>query len=224
VHYPAAHSEGSVYPIDQLIAGNSHLLLSRKRSVAAGQNLVRGAVLGVDRSSQTATVTVSADNTGDADLSAVAVTMGRQAKPGVYVLKCTAEDTDAGTFEVRSPDGADLGDLTVDVAFSSEHISLTIPDGAADWAVDDLVYISVADDGAVKLSAVDATDGSHEPRFILAEDCDASAGAKHAMAYTQGDFNARALTFGTGHAADLVREAMQRHGIRLISSLLSSQA
>jgi hypothetical protein len=51
------------------------------------------------------------------------------------------------------------------------------------------------------LSLAAATDGSQVPSVILADAVDASAAADKAPVYLSGDFVARNLTFGTGHAA-----------------------
>ena len=222
MHYPATFYSGAPYPIDELIAGNAHLIESRKRMLAEG-DLKRGSVLGIDRTSQTTRIAAADGNTGNADLSAVVVSAGRAAMPGVYVLLCTAASADAGTFEVRTPNGVDLGDLTVAQAFASEHISLTLPDGATDWDVGDVVHVTVADDGQMKLAAVGAVDGSAEPCAILSEDCDASLAPKACMCHFQGEFTAQALTFGTGHTAALVRESLRGKGIRLIDALPANE-
>lgn len=44
--YQATFGTEGIVTHDALIAGNAHLLVGRKITVAAGQNLVRGAVLG----------------------------------------------------------------------------------------------------------------------------------------------------------------------------------
>ncbi|PRD68773.1 head decoration protein [Malikia spinosa] len=44
--YQATFGTEGVLAHDALIAGNAHLLVGRKITIAAGQNLVRGAVLG----------------------------------------------------------------------------------------------------------------------------------------------------------------------------------
>lgn len=113
-------TEGSLSH-DKLIAGNAHLLVSRKVTIMSGQNVVRGAVLGKD---------------GD----------------GKYLLSLSA-----------------------------------------------------------------ASDGSQTPDLILAEDCNASAGDKTAIAYARGDFAIQALTIGTGHTAASITEGLRAKGITLIN-------
>lgn len=52
------------YVPDQLIAGNAHLLLSRKVTLASGQNLKRGALLGMITADGKYTLSLSASGDG----------------------------------------------------------------------------------------------------------------------------------------------------------------
>lgn len=70
--------------------------------------------------------------------------------------------------------------------------------------------------GAFKLSASAASDGSQNPVVVLAHDADATAGAVEILFYERGDFNIAAMTFGTGHTADSVRDALRDLNIILI--------
>jgi hypothetical protein len=74
--------------------------------------------------------------------------------------------------------------------------------------------------GNYKLSAAAASDGSQTPSVILAEDCDASGGAKETIAYFAGTFNEEQLHFGTGHDKWSVREALRDVGINLQSAIV----
>ncbi|MEQ1530473.1 MAG: head decoration protein [Methylococcales bacterium] len=69
------------------------------------------------------------------------------------------------------------------------------------------------------LSLAAATDGSQVPDYILAEDCDASAGDKQALAYSRGDFIAEKVTLGAGHTLDSVKEGLRLKNIFLIKSI-----
>lgn len=75
------------------------------------------------------------------------------------------------------------------------------------------------DDGKYLLSAAGASDGSQTPDLIMAEACDATAGDKTALAYARGDFNANALTLGTGHTVDSIREGLRAKGITILPAL-----
>lgn len=64
-----------------------------------------------------------------------------------------------------------------------------------------------------------AADGSQTPDLILAEDCDASAGDKVALAYKRGDFIAEAVILGAGHTVASIEEGLRVKGIFLVSSV-----
>ena len=72
-------------------------------------------------------------------------------------------------------------------------------------------------DGKYLLSLSAANDGSQTPDLILAEDCNASAGEKTALAYARGDFAVQALTIGTGHTAASITEGLRGKGITLLN-------
>jgi hypothetical protein len=77
--------------------------------------------------------------------------------------------------------------------------------------------ISASNKYNLSLSA--ASDDSQTPDLILAEDCDASAGDKVALAYSRGDFHAQALTIGTGHTVASIKEGLRVKNIILINSV-----
>lgn len=73
--------------------------------------------------------------------------------------------------------------------------------------------------GKYTLSLSAAADGSEVPDLILAEDADASGGDVVTLAYSRGDFDENAVTFGTAHTADSVRETLRSKGIVLLPSV-----
>lgn len=73
----------------------------------------------------------------------------------------------------------------------------------------------VTSGGQYKLSASAAGDGSESPVAILAEDCDASAGASVAVVYITGEFSETDVTYGEGHTADSVRNGLHLRSIIL---------
>lgn len=110
------------------------------------------------------TVTATkASGTGDGTITPASPAVGPQAQVGTYVLTCIAAASNAGTFSVRAPDGTRLADLTVGVAYDSDHIKLTVADGAADWGA-----------GAVINVVVPAGNGRYVP-FTNAADLPAAA-------------------------------------------------
>ncbi len=72
--------------------------------------------------------------------------------------------------------------------------------------------------GKYALSLSAAADGSQTPDLILAEDCDASAGDKEALAYARGDFNANALTLGADHTIASITEGLRAKGITILTA------
>ncbi|MBX9937111.1 MAG: head decoration protein [Burkholderiaceae bacterium] len=77
----------------------------------------------------------------------------------------------------------------------------------------------ITDGGKYQLSASAATDGSETPDLILAEAADATAGDVSALAYERGDFNAGAVTLGTGHTAASIRDGLRAKGITLLTTI-----
>ena len=73
--------------------------------------------------------------------------------------------------------------------------------------------------GKYILSASAATDGSEVPAAILAEDVDASSADVTTVAYLSGEFNATAMTFGTGHTAASTKDALRDKNIYLKTNL-----
>ena len=114
-----------------------------------------------------ATVAAVAGNTGNG--AAGAATLGAKAKTGAYTLTCITAVANGGVFKVEDPDGYRLAkDLTVAVAYLSDHINLTIADGAADFVVGDKFTVTVAaGNGKVKAIDFTALDGSQQAAGLL---------------------------------------------------------
>ena len=72
--------------------------------------------------------------------------------------------------------------------------------------------------GNYTLSASAAVDGSQTPDLILAEDTNASGGAKATVAYARGDFDSNAVILGAGHTVASIKEGLRVKGIQLIST------
>lgn len=71
---------------------------------------------------------------------------------------------------------------------------------------------------ATSLSA--SSDGSQTPVAILANDVDATAAdVTNVLVYTSGEFNERAIIFGTAHTAATTRDALRARGIHLKDSV-----
>lgn len=76
----------------------------------------------------------------------------------------------------------------------------------------------VTADGKYKLSASAAGDGSEVPDGVIVEAVDASGGDAEGLIYIRGDFAESALTLGTGHTVDSIREGLRDKGIHLIKT------
>jgi hypothetical protein len=201
---------------DNLIAGGG--IVTDTGTLLSGEtaaNTVRGRILG---KITVGTLTAAAGtNTGNGTISAV--TAGTQTQVGVYTLICTAAASNAGTFQVKAPDGSLLPPLTVAVAYTGNHINLTVADGSADWIVGDSITVTVAA-GSGKLRECKSAnvDGSNQPYAILAETTDASGADATCPIYLAGEFTQSAVSAGTGHTVAGLRDTLRGLGIYLKSS------
>lgn len=209
--------EGTYVP-DQLVAGNAHLLVGRKVTLLAGENRLRGAVLG--KIALAAAVTTAFAGTGNGVITMDAVTpVLAGAKQGAYTATCITAAANGGTFRVEDPDGIVLGDVAVGATFADD-VKFAIADGTTDFVVGDKFTMTVAaGSGKYKLSAAAAVDGSQAPDLILAEDCDATLADKEALAYARGDFYTGALTLGAGHTVASITEGLRAKGITLLPGM-----
>lgn len=166
--------------IDDLVKIERPGFMSREAvTVKAGsgsaRSLVLGEVVGMIPGGA-AVAAADGDNTGDGTISAV--TIGGLAKAGVYTLTCVAEATNAGTFKVVDPDGLSLPDLTVAVAYSSDHINLTVADGTEDWDAGDVITVTVTPaDGEVVALDFSASTGAQFAYGIMLRDVTAPDGS-----------------------------------------------
>jgi len=152
--------------------------------IAASQTLAAGAVL-AQVAVGAVTVTPDEGNTGD---GVVTATAGAGTPVGTYAIAFTAAATNGGSFRVTAPDG-DQHDGVVGTALVVDGLTITIPDGDADWIVTDTISIAVAS-GSGQYVAYDPT---------------ATNGAETAVAVLYG-----AVTTGaaeTAEVAAIVRDA-----------------
>ena len=121
----------------------------------------------------------------------------------------TANFKTEGTY---TPDGLLAGNAHLLVARKVTVLSgQVLPRGA--------VLGIVTASGKAILSLAAASDGSQTPDLILAEDVDATGADATALAYERGDFNARAITLGTGHTVASIREGLRAKGIALLTAI-----
>ena len=137
--------------------------------------LKAGAVI-ARRSRTEVTVTAGDDNTGDGEATLADPALGQLAEAGIYRLACITAGAD-GIFQVLSPKGYVLPNLTVGEAYEGDHLNLTIADGAADFDVGDAFAIEVSGDGKVVGLDPTAVDGTAQAIGIVAYDVTAPDGA-----------------------------------------------
>lgn len=210
-------------PMRLVLPGKS--LITAPATLLSGTNYKAGSVLGKITAGAVSSAAKAGGN-GSADGTFVLDATSPKRigiKAGVYTLRVIAVPaTHATDWELRDPDGFSLGvykvtgsggTVTVD-----NDIKGVITDGATDFAVGHGFDITVAaGSNKLCLAAAAAEDGSAIPGWILAEDCDASAADKNVPVYVEGYFNEEALTFGAGHTADTVRDALRKVGIHLMT-------
>ena len=141
----------------------------------ANRVLMAGAVIAA-RTRSEVTATAGAGNTGDGEATLADPPLGALAEVGAYRLACTTAGA-AGTFQVLSPKGYVLPDLTVGEAYESGHLNLTVADGATDFAAGDSFVVEVSGDGKVTGLDPTAVDGTAEAIGIVAYDVTAPDGA-----------------------------------------------
>jgi len=200
------------YSPDKLVAGGQ--VVSKTGTLLLGENRSRGVLLG--KITLGALSETHAGNTGNGVLIPDAVTpILANAQAGVYKVVCAAAAANGGWFRVFDPKGNVLGVIDAGSSFTSQ-IKFVIADGNVDFIAGDTFLVTVATGSLkYKLSAAAAVDGSQYPDGILVEDTDASAADIDTGVYIAGEFNENAITFGAGHTADSVRDALRLKGIYL---------
>ena len=172
-----AHAESTT--LGDVLKCEAPNLYSREAvTVLAGDGAERalktGAVIARRTRSEVA-ATADAGNTGDGAATMADPPLGALAESGIYRLACiTAGAT--GTFQVLSPKGYVLPDLTVGEAYEGGHLNLTVADGAADFVAGDTFAIEVSGDGKVVGLDPAAVDGTAEAVGIAAYDVTAADG------------------------------------------------
>ena len=197
--------------VDHIRAGEFPAL-TEDVTLAAGENLAAGAVLG-QITVGGVSAAAAAGNTGNGTIGTLSA--GAGAKPGAYKVVNVEPITNLGTFVVEDPDGVIVGRAFVGTPFTGP-VNFTIADGATDFVAGDTFTVTVAaGSGQYKLAVAAATDGSATPKRILAKATDATSGAKKAPVYATGEFAKNKLVFGAGHSATTVEAALRAENIYL---------
>jgi len=212
----ASYSTEAANAPSQILAGGNYT--TRKLIITGGAALVAGTVLGPVLAAASATVTVGTPIAGAGGTIGNGTigdwTTDAGAMEGQWYLEVTATG-DTGKYKVVRPDGTVEGVGTIGTPYNGE-LNGTLGDGSNNWLVGDLIPITVAydwDEIEYKKSVAAATDGSQHPRFVLAQDADASAGDVEAIAYETGQIVGSALTLGAGHTITSIREGLLARGL-----------
>ena len=173
-----AHAESAT--LGDVLKGEAPNLYSREAvTVLAGDGAERALKVGAviaRRTRSTVTVTAGDGNTGDGEATLADPPLGALAEAGIYRLACITAGA-AGTFQVLSPKGYVLPDLTIGTAYEGGHLNLTVADGATDFVAGDTFAIEVSGDGKVVGLDPTAVDGTAEAIGIVAYDVTAPDGA-----------------------------------------------
>lgn len=211
-------TEGTFVP-DGLQAGDFPVR-TEKRTILSGQNLARGALIGLISLGALSAVGAAGVPAPAAATITASPTVAAGTKVGVHHFQCVEPGaTTVSKWNHYDPDGLYVGTASGNTAYSGGGLSaLTITDAGTDPVVGETFTVTVtaaAGSGKAILSLAAATDGSQTPVEILAEAADASSGDVQAITYKSGDFNQDAITFGTGHTAASVKAGLQDRNIYL---------
>lgn len=155
-------------------------------TVASGQNLSIGQVIGKVTKTIATSGTPATGNTGGGTVTSV--TMGQKAKIGTYTIeaKTIVASPLEQVFQVTDPDGNLLPDAEAVGAYTSEQINFTVTEGSPVIAEGDKWTVACsAGSGQVKAINYDGVDGTQDAYGLIAQDADASSGAISAVAITR---------------------------------------
>jgi hypothetical protein len=145
-------------------------------TIASGQDLDLGAVVGKITLGTCPTTGTAGSNTGAG--TCTGVTAGLKAKLGIYVLKCIIAQTGAGVFSVKDPDGYGLPNAVVAHAYTDDQINFTLNDGSPDFVIGDTFTITIAaGSGYVTELDPDGVNGSQDAYGFVIAAYDATDGA-----------------------------------------------
>jgi hypothetical protein len=138
-----------------------------------------GAVMGIVSLGAITAAAKSGGNTGNGTCTALSVKDG--AKAGVYTVRVVRQATHIFDYEVKNPNGQQIGFGTCEgsglTSVFTGEIEFTLTDGSTDFAKTDGFDITVAaGSGKLKRSVSTAVDGSQYPKYVLVEETDATAG------------------------------------------------
>jgi|GEM_PF-931192 len=119
-------------------------------TVLAGAGVDRVLEVGTVIGKQTKGSVVSAADAGNTGAGVLgAITLGKDAVPGIYTLRAVETVAAGGQFELIDPQDDVVGRVDVGVAFVSDHMSFTLADGTPDFIAGDKFTITVSGSGKV---------------------------------------------------------------------------
>lgn len=174
-------------------------MMSRKKGVLnSGNNLQAQAVLGQILTAGAATEVAA---TGDGVIT-IGAAIGPRTVAGIYKLVAVTAGA-AAVFNLYAPDGSLVRQVTTGGgATVSDHLTVTIADGGADFAAGDTFTVTVTA-GEFSEYAPAGTTGTQIATAILYGDTDAtSADAPCVVHYRDSVFNAGEIVWPTGISVD----------------------
>ena len=207
---PLASYSSATEQRNPLIAG--YLPVETRKFTLASGTLALGAIVGLVLSATPVGAAV-AGNTGNGTIGTLS--LGTNARAGVYRAVCIEPAANGGTFAIEDPDGVIIGRVNVGTP-ATGPVVFTIADGATDFAPGDAFTITVAATGAVLRCAAAATDGSSRPHGIVAMAADATAAATEVLVYERGEFDESQLSIGAGLTVAGARDVLRTRGVHLI--------
>jgi hypothetical protein len=148
-------------------------------TVAVGQKLAMGAVLGKILLSIPTVGTPDSNNTGSATVTDVAG--GAKTKKGVYKIECISSDP--ASIMITDPDGIFMLPTDSFGKYENEQISFTLTNGSPGIDAGDKWTITVAEgSGKVKEVDLSAIDGSQNAYGILCSEVDTTLAETDAVA------------------------------------------
>src|SRR5690606_19402891 len=133
-------------------------------------------------------VTVVADGGNMGDGTVTAIVVSPDAIVGDYILTCTVEAANGGTFSLVDPNMDPVGDLELaagdpgqSAVFTLGGLQITITDGENDFDTDDFLTLTVALEGTgdettahVAPFVKGGADGFEVPKYVLTYDVSSS--------------------------------------------------
>jgi hypothetical protein len=207
---PLASYSSATEQRNPLIAG--YLPIETRKYTLASGTLALGAIVGLVLNATPVGAAV-AGNTGNGTIGTLS--LGTNARAGVYRAVCIEPAANGGTFAIEDPDGVVYGRVNVGTPAAGAVI-FTIADGATDFVAGDAFTITVVATGAVLRCAAAATDGSSRPHGIVAMAADATAAATEVLVYERGEFDESQLSIGAGLTVAGARDVLRARGVHLI--------